>query len=202
MSTEHYKWRKKVAKRAREKHLDRLYVEQNSLCWWCKSACVLLRYVPPDAVVCHVHGSVQWRDGDFVLEGRIGTVDHVLPVRDGGDNDAENLVMACMECNGRRTNTPSPKPDGIRKICPDCNGPKPAKFRRCGLCSVRKQRAWLASHGWKEVASNDIAHSKFRDPATGVDHILSRACRELGRRLGGGQRTPGTLQEKPDMEDL
>lgn len=30
------------------------------------------------------------------------TLDHVIPVEDGGDNDATNLVTACRRCNSRK----------------------------------------------------------------------------------------------------
>lgn len=32
------------------------------------------------------------------------TLDHVIPISDGGSNDTENLVLACVGCNGRRKN--------------------------------------------------------------------------------------------------
>jgi hypothetical protein len=34
------------------------------------------------------------------------TLDHVTPVREGGDNSAENLRTACLQCNSRKTSRP------------------------------------------------------------------------------------------------
>jgi 5-methylcytosine-specific restriction endonuclease McrA len=34
------------------------------------------------------------------------TLDHVTPVREGGDHSAENLKTACLECNSRKTARP------------------------------------------------------------------------------------------------
>lgn len=34
------------------------------------------------------------------------TLDHVTPVAEGGDNSADNLVTACLQCNSRKTARP------------------------------------------------------------------------------------------------
>ncbi|MGE3279591.1 MAG: HNH endonuclease [Alphaproteobacteria bacterium] len=34
------------------------------------------------------------------------TLDHVIPVSEGGDNSAENLKTACLQCNSRKTARP------------------------------------------------------------------------------------------------
>jgi 5-methylcytosine-specific restriction endonuclease McrA len=34
------------------------------------------------------------------------TLDHITPVSEGGDNSAENLKTACLQCNSRKTRRP------------------------------------------------------------------------------------------------
>jgi uncharacterized protein with PIN domain len=34
------------------------------------------------------------------------TLDHVTPVSEGGDNSADNLKTACLQCNSRKTSRP------------------------------------------------------------------------------------------------
>jgi 5-methylcytosine-specific restriction endonuclease McrA len=34
------------------------------------------------------------------------TLDHITPVSQGGDNNAENLKTACLQCNSRKTARP------------------------------------------------------------------------------------------------
>ena len=38
-----------------------------------------------------------------VVAGRAAHVDHVLPLDDGGTDDALNLQVLCEECHGRKT---------------------------------------------------------------------------------------------------
>jgi hypothetical protein len=170
-------------KHDREKHLDRLYAEQNSLCHWCKSQCVLLRYIQPEQIVCQRNACVVWEDGEFTFEAHVATIDHVDPIRDSGRDGsrADNLVMACSSCNGRRTQTPSPKPDVIRRVCPDCLGEKPARFSRCKACQVKQRIDWLLANGWEKVDTNN-GQCKFRDPQTGELHIMRIACETLAAR--------------------
>lgn len=38
------------------------------------------------------------------LEGKAANIEHILPVRIGGTNKIDNLVMACQPCNKRKGN--------------------------------------------------------------------------------------------------
>jgi 5-methylcytosine-specific restriction endonuclease McrA len=51
-------------------------------CWWCGEPI----YSAP-------------RGSDDI---RAYTVDHILPIRDGGTNEPDNLVPACKRCNSRK----------------------------------------------------------------------------------------------------
>lgn len=177
---------KNQKQRASRKHLDRLYAEQASLCWWCRRPTAIIRHIPPEAIVKQTADDIYWRIADeFVFEARIATLDHVVPVRDGADPyDAENMVMACAPCNRDRTETKSPR-GMARKVCPDCLGPKRDHQRTCQKCRVARAKRFLASEGWLEVPGHaDSNQCKFRDPEDGTDHILRHACRIAGGRKG------------------
>lgn len=58
----------------------------------------------------YLHAFVFWRDegrcrycGD-ALQRRLATVDHLIPRSRGGPDVAENLVIACYDCNQRKAN--------------------------------------------------------------------------------------------------
>jgi 5-methylcytosine-specific restriction endonuclease McrA len=38
------------------------------------------------------------------MHRRMATVDHVVPLSRGGPSEAENLVIACYDCNQRKSN--------------------------------------------------------------------------------------------------
>ncbi|MDX2270325.1 MAG: HNH endonuclease signature motif containing protein [Cyanobacteriota bacterium] len=45
----------------------------------------------------YCHASEQWQYVSF-------TVDHVVPVQEGGSDDLGNLALACFHCNRRKSN--------------------------------------------------------------------------------------------------
>lgn len=61
-----------MRKEARRKYRDKLYAEQNGLCFWCAGD-----MDPP-------------------------TVDHVVPICKGGGNSYDNVVLSCHSCNQAR----------------------------------------------------------------------------------------------------
>lgn len=61
-----------MRKEARRKYRERLYREQNGLCFWCA--------------------------GDMDEP----TIDHVVPICKGGGNSYHNVVLSCFECNQAR----------------------------------------------------------------------------------------------------
>lgn len=116
--------KKRMRQAARDAWLDTLYAQQNSLCCWCKSQTVLIRYIPKQSIVEIGNGFVAWKDGDFTFRARIATTDHLHPLCEGGTNDPQNLAMACADCNKDRTRKQSSTPDEIRHVCPVCKGQK------------------------------------------------------------------------------
>lgn len=176
--TNHANRKKKTRQRARNDHLDRLFVEQNSLCHWCHRPTALTRYVPKNALVGTIKSEVRWRiHADLVVCVPVATVDHVIPLSEGGTNDPGNLVLACANCNKDRTSTPDP----ASRACAECGGDNPNRKSHCTPCYVRKTREWLVGLGWGEVPTHD-GHSKFVDPVSGALHKLTAACKiQTGR---------------------
>ena len=174
---------KKIRKKAREKHLDRLYAEQNSLCYWCKAACALVRFVPVDTIVTINNGHIYWRDGDIQFKARIATTDHVKRIADGGTNDVDNLVMACQDCNHNRDRNPK-KYDPVKRVCFDCGEEKATpRFNRCKRCFVKITSDWLVKNGWTLVPETAERHCRFIDPVDGIIHTLRRAVMAHKKRM-------------------
>ena len=67
---------------ARPKKLDALQMPVGTRCWYCGR--VLYEYC---------------EDGNLC---GMGTVDHVIPLRQGGPNIPDNLVWACQSCNSQK----------------------------------------------------------------------------------------------------
>ncbi len=51
-----------------------------------------------DGDVCHYCG-YGFDDTNFVYQV---TVDHIVPISEGGSDDLTNLVLACRQCNGKK----------------------------------------------------------------------------------------------------
>jgi hypothetical protein len=95
--------------------LPRLLARSGWRCQWC--GCELTT----PAEVCRLGGTLvsdparnehclRWLDaGGRLRRTARATVDHVMPLRDGGDNGQDNLVPACVPCNTGRTAQPRKK---------------------------------------------------------------------------------------------
>lgn len=164
------------------KELDALYAMQNGLCYWCHSFTAIVANIAPENVVLMRGCTISWRVGEDAFEAKVATTDHVKPRRDGGTNDVENLVMACADCNKDRTRQGTHKPTQVVKVCPRCGGAKHRKHSMCTACYVVSSSTWLASHGWRPVASGN-GHHLWLDPETNETHVMRYACEVQRKRL-------------------
>lgn len=94
------KTKHKTKHRPSRKNLERLVKEYSNQCFWCKRTIVILKNL--ENVV-----KITSKTVTYVFEGQevtscIATVDHVLPMVEGGRNKLNNLVPACVACNGTR----------------------------------------------------------------------------------------------------
>lgn len=134
MTTPASKARRKQRKKSRE-WLDDLIEAQSGQCYWCKLLIVRPRSLAN--VVESRHGKVFWVSSSGVMFGaKIATVDHIKPLKDGGDNSRQNTVAACLECNRNRNRADYRTPELLaqRSICPKCGGRKPTTRRKCDTC--------------------------------------------------------------------
>lgn len=189
----------KMRRKARRGHLDQMFLEQNGLCYFCKSACALIKYIKKEDIVA-LSCTVVWKVGDEMIHAKVATTDHLVPLREGGRNDEGNLVMACMDCNKDRT---SQRRMPHNRMCRKCGDPLRGTRRRyCTPCFVDLARDWLFRHGWAETPSEtDERHTRFIDPETKTVHILSMACDITRKRLNlRGRGWEGVVEDHRKQE--
>lgn len=74
-----------------------------SKCAFCEEWLVLHYRDVPGRVLSVDHQEVTWRASDgTVVKSLIATVEHMIPVTQGGSNDLSNLRLSCFPCNARR----------------------------------------------------------------------------------------------------
>jgi len=88
--------------------LKRVCTKLGYECWWCKRPLVLSRDIPEINIVSRTAHYLIWRSNKHgAIKKLIATVDHVLPLADGGNNYHTNLVPSCGPCNSDRSNDPA-----------------------------------------------------------------------------------------------
>lgn len=97
-------------RRQRERAADllkRICTKLGYNCWWCKRHLVLARDIPEVNILERTADHLTWQSNKHgPIKKLIATVDHVLPLADGGNNYHTNLVPACGPCNRDRSNKP------------------------------------------------------------------------------------------------
>jgi len=76
-----------------------------------------------------------------VVPKEAATVDHVVPIGDGGDNHDDNLVLACSACNGRRNK----ERHGNYVHCAGCDRRTGKDKPLCKACRKKIRKARLTS---------------------------------------------------------
>lgn len=99
---------------------------QGSYCYWCGIKVIREAEIPPKNRISKDGSTVVYLSADGELrEEAFGTIDHLVRVTDGGDNDSLNLVISCYACNQEReikTLTHS-RPFARRRVpCEICGG--------------------------------------------------------------------------------
>lgn len=101
---------------------DRLFRRDGYCCHWCGRLVIRVADIAPWRIMAKPSRWVQFvSDSGDVLRAWVASVDHVKPLRDGGDNRFDNLVTACRDCNNRRT-THKRQP---KLVCRKCGVSKP-----------------------------------------------------------------------------
>jgi hypothetical protein len=89
---------------AARKRRKRVLQKHGYQCYWCKIPLVLPEQVP-EHKFCYIRNQhIYWREdprGPVQCTPMV-TLDHLKPLREGGDSSVSNLVPACTDCNGKR----------------------------------------------------------------------------------------------------
>lgn len=96
--------RKKAIREAARRKQKRIFIRDKGRCQYCKHKCLIPKLL--------WHPKVRWF-GKFShhlelivnyrhVVIRTGTIDHIIPVKDGGASEEHNLVLACSVCNEKR----------------------------------------------------------------------------------------------------
>lgn len=109
----------------------------------------------------YCHASEQWQYVQF-------TIDHIVPLAEGGSSDLNNLALACFHCNRRKGRAQ----DAI----------DPQSEQKVNLFHPRQDR-WLDHFRWSERLFTDYWHyshwtgngcSTSDEPGTHCDHSSRR----------------------------
>lgn len=98
---------------------------QGSFCFWCGGKVIKEADIPAENRLIKNKQTVVYLAGDQLREEAIGTIDHLLRLRDGGSNNPENLVISCLSCNSERDRVTQAynRPFARRKLpCKTCGG--------------------------------------------------------------------------------
>lgn len=119
---------------------------QGSYCYWCGIRVIREAEIPPKNRISKDHSTVVYLSADGELrEEAFGTIDHLVRVADGGDNNSANLVISCYCCNQEREikTLAHNRPFARRRVpCGTCGG----RFFHpdwgcCSICGASPKRA-------------------------------------------------------------
>lgn len=106
-------------------------------CWWCGAPLVSIQALHSELIVRITGRHVWWYKNGTIRQDLFATLDHVVPLSEGGTNRLANLVPACSKCNNSRNKAQlcnAPIEADQKRICPKCGRPKPAKRKHCRIC--------------------------------------------------------------------
>lgn len=93
----------KNLRNASRKRVRALQRRDGSKCAFCGEWLVIHYLDVPGSVISVDHCEVVWRASHKqIVTSLIATVEHLVPVSEGGTNDLSNLRLACYPCNAKR----------------------------------------------------------------------------------------------------
>ena len=81
---------------------DKVAARQGSYCFWCGIKIIRESRIPSANCLSKNGRTVVYLCGNELREEAVGTIDHLVRVADGGNNDPANLVISCRSCNSER----------------------------------------------------------------------------------------------------
>jgi hypothetical protein len=121
------------ARRRASRQLGFLLLRQKHKCFFCRVPLVHIRSIHPDRIVRRTNYMLVFRDAGEIFAVPFATVEHLVPLANGGTNDWNNLVAACSTCNKIR-NQGRPICRFVR--CPDCGQEKSRASEVCTTCEL------------------------------------------------------------------
>lgn len=131
--------RKNALHKAAQRKLRRLFRRYGPGCHWCSCHLILGQGFDRTRIRRETNSWVWWIDDHGQEQrSRWATADHLLPIRDGGESNIENLVLACGSCNNARQKgwrNPNPDPPKWKgQIVCKCGAEKLLNDYRCHRC--------------------------------------------------------------------
>lgn len=134
---------KKDRLRNKARSRARFVIERHgSECYYCGAPLVSIQTLRRSQVVKVSGRHVWWTNNGFVRQDLFLTLDHVIPIAEGGSNELNNLVPACSKCNNARNKEQpcnAPIEADRKRICPKCGRPKHPHRRKCRICRAGYQ---------------------------------------------------------------
>ncbi len=72
------------------------------MCHYCKKTVVWSELMCPTKVIEKGHRHIKWMEDGVEIRTPAATVEHLIPLSEGGGNLPENIVAACWDCNNER----------------------------------------------------------------------------------------------------
>lgn len=93
--------------KARRKVRNSLNGSRYATCYWCGCEIVFVKTVPSYRRISIADGMITYRtNAGSITTKAVASVDHVDPLRNGGDNSPDNLKPSCVRCNNERDKGP------------------------------------------------------------------------------------------------
>jgi 5-methylcytosine-specific restriction endonuclease McrA len=137
--------RRRILHQRAKRRMDDVMHKCGYKCHWCGKALIRKRHIPrAEKILLQTKDKVIWLSKGVALTRWWASVDHIVPICEGGDSDIGNLVASCQPCNRKRAakyvnpNPDQPKWKGVL-VC-KCGNEKEPKNRKCTSCAnVSKQ---------------------------------------------------------------
>lgn len=137
LSEEERRDKHRRSKKARRRLRKKLGKTSELSCEWCGASLYFRENLPlPMVRESHHWFYLRQVDGE-IIHVRKATVDHVVPMSEGGTDEYENLVPACQRCNANR-NRKARLPHNVYR----CKGCGVVLFKERLLCRACKRLGW------------------------------------------------------------
>jgi len=107
--------RQRSRKQARAEYTSSL-TSPFDTCGYCRKGIMWHELMCPTKLIEKGHRFIKWMNDGVVCSTPAATIEHVIPLSEGGSNLPENTQASCWECNNERSNPSKPRPTGGKLI--------------------------------------------------------------------------------------